>query len=124
MNTIVQNNKIKTTIVYARLSVEGIHNWDTCDIPEVDYLKYPHRHRFGIKAYVNVSHADRDVEFIELKHKIEDYLNSTYFSEKHNCLVFGSMSCEMLASELIDQFNLTECEVNEDEECGAIVKVS
>ena len=110
-----------TTQVYARLSVEGIHNWTDCPIDEVSYLKHPHRHRFGIKAYADVSHADRDIEFIELKHKINNYLKSKYFDETMQCMMFGSMSCEMIASELLSEFDLYKCEVNEDEECGAIV---
>lgn len=109
------------TTVYARLSVEGIHGWHDCNIEEVSYLKYPHRHRFGIKATVDVTHANRDVEFLELSHMIKDYLNNKYFNQTHKCLVFGSMSCEMIAEELLDEFNLIECEVNEDEECGATV---
>jgi hypothetical protein len=109
------------TTVYARLSIEGIHGWDGCYIDEVSYLKYPHRHRFGIKATVDVTHADRDVEFIELAHSIKEYLNGQYYNTAHKCLVFGSMSCEMIASELLNQFDLVECEVNEDEECGATV---
>ena len=109
------------TRVYARLSVEGIHNWTNCDIEEVQYLQHPHRHRFGIKAYVDVTHPDRDVEFIKLAHQIKTYLNDKYYDYKLMCLVFGSMSCEMIAEELLNEFDLTECEVNEDEECGAIV---
>ena len=35
--------------------------------------------------------------------------------------MFNSMSCEMLANELIDEFDLYSCEVNEDGEGGAIV---
>lgn len=115
--------KTITTEVYCSLAVEGIHNWTNCDIEEVSYLKFPHRHMFGIKATVNVSHDDRDVEFIVLKHKIRDYLNIQYWDSKHKCLLFGSMSCEMIARELIEQFDLSSCEVNEDGENGAILTV-
>jgi hypothetical protein len=36
---------------------------------------------------------------------------------------FGAKSCEMIAIELINEFNLSRCEVNEDNENGAIVTV-
>lgn len=112
----------KKTIVYSRFSVEGLHKWYNCDIEEVMYLKNLHRHNFGITAYVETSHNDRDVEFIEFKHQIEKYLKDKYFDAKFNCLNFGSMSCEMIASELLEKFNLCKCEVNEDNENGAIVE--
>lgn len=110
-----------TEEVYAHLEVEGVHWWADCPIEEVEYLKYPHRHRFVIKAYAAVSHSDRDIEFIVLKHQIQAYLHEKYFYPKWNLLKFGGMSCEMIAKELIDQFNLTKCEVSEDGENGALV---
>jgi hypothetical protein len=63
------------------------------------------------------------------KHKIQRYIIETYwsgwdkaefFSGKGMC-EFGAMSCEMLATELIDKFELTRCEVSEDNENGAFV---
>jgi hypothetical protein len=53
-----------TTEVWCTLQVEATHNWPGCPFEEVDYLRAPHRHLFGIKAYVAVNHDDRDVEFI------------------------------------------------------------
>lgn len=101
--------------------MEGIHNWPNCNIPEVQYLAYPHRHMFGFKAFKTVHHDDRDIEFIWLKHQIRDFLHATFFSEEHKCLFFGSMSCEMIASELLKEFKLARIEVNEDGENGCIV---
>ena len=108
--------------VFCTLKIEGVHAWYSCPIEEVSYLKSDHRHIFGIKAYKKVNHQDRDTEFIKLKHSIQEYLNKYYNKEKRLCY-FGAMSCEMLAVELIKEFNLTKCEVNEDEENGSIVTV-
>lgn len=108
-------------VVYCSFSLDGTHNWKDCPIEEVSYLKYEHRHMFGFKCYVVVSHNDRDVEFIELKHKIVDYLTHKYFDPCYKTLRFGGMSCEMIAEELIDQFDLDQCEVNEDNENGSIL---
>lgn len=108
----------KTVTIFCSLSYEGIHCWEKCPIDEVSYLRNPHRHMFGIKAYKQVSHSDRDVEFIWLKHRIEEYLKKEY--PTHN---LGNTSCEMLAEKLIYEFDLSACEVNEDGENGSIVSV-
>ncbi len=116
------------TEVYCTLAIEGTHNWPDCPFDEVSYLRVSHRHMFHIKAYKEVTHSDRDVEFIMLKHQIETYMHQNYYVESASMLgvggpyhVFGAMSCEMIAEELINQFGLSRCEVNEDNENGAIV---
>jgi hypothetical protein len=119
--------------VYCTLQVEGTHSWPDCPFDEVDYLRDPHRHVFHIKAYKLVTHSDRDVEFIMLKHKIQKHFIENYWTgwEKNTITAtpgkalcaFGARSCEMIAKELIEQFDLTRCEVNEDNENGAIVTV-
>lgn len=120
--------------VYCRLQVEGTHSWPNCPFDEVAYLRDRHRHVFHIKAYKQVTHSDRDVEFIMLKHEIKNYLEARYYSydiSNGNTITqgthlheFGSMSCEMIAKELIEQFDLSACEVNEDDENGAFVEVA
>lgn len=121
--------KIKTE-VYCTLQVEGVHNWPECDLEEVIYLRDLHRHIFHIKAHKNVSHDDRDQEFIMLKHNIQHYLFREYASEGQDghfmddyVCIFGAMSCEMIAKELIRKFDLSRCEVSEDNENGAVVTV-
>jgi hypothetical protein len=120
--------------VFVTLQLEGIHNWPGCPFDEVAYLRDPHRHMFHIKANKVVTHSDRDVEFIMLKHRIEAYLLTTYgqpivhdsgweICDNKRVCVFGAMSCEMIAIELINEFDLCKCEVSEDGENGAIVTV-
>ena len=115
------------TNVFCSLRVEGIHHWPECPHDEVAYLRDPHRHMFHITAHAPVNHDDRDVEFIMLKHEIKKYLLQKYatvtrvtFSSKQIC-EFGSMSCEMIAAELIEAFGLRACTVSEDGENGATV---
>ena len=107
--------------VFCTLQVEGTHNWPNCPFDEVDYLRVPHRHVFHIKAFASVDHSDRDIEFIMLKHQITNYIETRYYNPDVHLCVFGAMSCEMLALELISAFNLTRCEVSEDGENGSIV---
>jgi hypothetical protein len=108
------------TEVFCTLQVEGTHCWPACPFEEVAYLRDPHRHVFHIKAYKTVTHSDRDTEFIMLKHALVAHFNS-YTNPNTKLCVFGSMSCEMIAEELIRAFELSKCEVSEDNENGAIV---
>lgn len=125
---------MSSTEVFCTLQVEGIHCWPECPFEEVAYLRDPHRHMFHIKAYKEVDHSDRDVEFIMLKHRVQSYLLSEYGTEithetgwticdNMKVCEFGPMSCEMIAEELIREFGLSACEVSEDGENGAIVYV-
>ena len=134
VNLLLRRRTIKPE-VYCTLTIEGTHCWSACPFDEVAYLRDPHRHVFHIKAYSIVSHSDRDVEFIMLKHKIHNHIVNKYGInpcmsyaksgqeirwDGHFC-EFGAMSCEMLAEELVIQFDLSRCEVSEDNENGAIV---
>ena len=113
--------KISTEIV-ARTSVEGIHRWAECPIEEVSYLRNYHRHIFKIAAKLPVLHSNRDTEFIQLTHKIKTYLHFKYWNAEAQCCFFGDRSCEMIGEELLIEFNLSEIEIQEDEESSAIVK--
>lgn len=108
--------------IFCTLEVEGLHHWSDCDIEEVSYLKNLHRHMFGITAYKSVTHSNRDIEFIKLKHEVKDYL-CKYYQERYECLNFGNMSCEDIAIKLIKDLDLIACEVTEDGENGAMVSL-
>lgn len=117
-----------TTSVYSLTIVELIHGWPgvtehSDELPDVQYLQYPHRHRFFIKAYVdNLEHGDRAVEFINLSHQIERFIHQTFPADAHGNRNIGSMSCEMLGELILDAFDIVTCvDVSEDNENGAIV---
>jgi len=107
------------TYVIVKAQFEAIHNWpgvvDHEDLMDVSFLKDPHRHIFHIKATKEVHHDDRDVEIIMLKRAITSHLETEYPDKQ-----FGAKSCEMLARELSEYFNLSSCEVTEDDENGAV----
>lgn len=102
------------TNIVVNLQFEGIHCWPTCPIEEVKYLREPHRHMFHICCKKHVKHDDRDIEIIQFKHRVCEYLNELY--PDHN---MGSTSCEMLAENLTARFGLCYCSVLEDGENGA-----
>jgi hypothetical protein len=121
--------KRKTSVI-VKLQIEGIHAWKGVPdelIPHVGFLKFPHRHMFHIKVVKAVTHDDRDVEIIDLKRKIIHYLSDRYGTsavpEVKMWHDFADMSCEMIAAELCQAFDLASCEVLEDNENGAVVDV-
>ena len=110
------------TNIIVRLQVEGLHFWlGATELPEVEYLAYAHRHMFYIECKKEVTHDDRDIEFIMFKHKIYNYLITEYYDAKYDSLYFGQQSCEMIANELVNKFKLNYCSVFEDNENGAEV---
>lgn len=113
------------TLIGVNLQIEGIHNWpgvvDTNYVDEVGYLQNLHRHIYHITCEIPVTHSDRDKEFIAFKHQILKYLRANYWSTAEQLHVFGSMSCEMLAKELMQKFDLSMCKVSEDGENYAII---
>ncbi len=110
--------------VVSSLQVEGLHCWPEAKqvFPEVGFLSDPHRHMFHITAVKKVEHNDRDVEIIKMKHDIQEYLESEYHSRYFGCLDFNRMSCEDIAEELVNVFELMSCKVLEDGENGAIIQ--
>lgn len=109
--------------IYVTTQFVGFHQWK--DAPQkVAFLRDMHRHIFHVKAQVEVSHSDRDVEFFLLKEDLEflisrfeyaDYLGGRYIQ-----------SCEWAAEELIkgltlSGYTVTSVEVNEDNENGAVI---
>lgn len=110
------------TTVIITLQFEAFHNWQGVkealpNNPEIHFLVDRHRHLFYITLEKNVSHDDRDIEIILFKRKVQDYLNSKYGCPGE----LGSRSCEMLAEELLKNFDCTTVTVLEDNENGAKV---
>ena len=111
--------------VWITASFEGIHCWPEAP-KEVGFLRSPHRHVFGVKVCVNVSHADRDVEFFTLKKYVQSVIFSDLFPKLQEK---SSLSCEMMASllgrVLISKgVGVSYVEVDEDGENGACVLFS
>lgn len=100
--------------VIVKLQFEGIHHWESCNIDEVSFLKNNHRHIFHIKASRQVSSNDREIEILQLKKAISTYIKTSYPED------IGCMSCEDIAEDLINTFDLSSCEVLEDGENGAL----
>ena len=110
-----------TTNVIAKLEIEGLHNWPDAQavFPEVGFLSHMHRHKWFITAKKKVNHDDRDVEFIMFKRDIIQYLEDKYYNKDARTHEFDAMSCEMLAKEILKEFDCVYVSVFEDNENGA-----
>lgn len=101
-------------IVWIRSSFVGFHRWR--DAPaDVAFLRNYHRHVFYAKVGVKVGHMNRDVEFFQLKRRVDSYL------AEHFQMQYFEASCEMIAADLLKQFDAVAVEVSEDNENGATV---
>lgn len=101
--------------IWVTARFEGWHRWK--DAPdECAYLRDWHRHMFHIKLGVQVTHANRDIEFIGLKAKLDTHLRTYTGYEKR-----FELSCEQIALALQVVFNASFVEVSEDGENGALV---
>lgn len=108
----------KTNIIIS-FQVEGFHCWP--DAPkEVAFLRDNHRHMFWIEAEKEVKHDDRDIEIIMFKREIQAKLLFKYGGNNGE-LILGSKSCEMLAKEILEEFDCERVKVTEDNENGAVV---
>ncbi len=106
--------------IYVTTSFQGFHCWP--DAPEqVAFLRSKHRHIFNVRLEVEVKHGDRDVEFFMLKEELDNFLDKEIEKD------LGPCSCEQLASSIIayfekQRYSVYSCEVNEDNENGAIIR--
>ena len=113
----------KTTVI-VKLAVDACHCFPSAAklFPEVAFLADKHRHMFHFTVACEVTHSDRDKEFIMLKRDVLEYINEEYYNEIARTCEFGSQSCEMLAEEILNKFNAEWVEVWEDNENGARVE--
>lgn len=115
------------TFVGIRFEVEGFHNYPDASKNHGDLVKFleqSHRHIFKFNCKKRVNHDNRDEEFILLRRKVKQYINQNFpvFESRCECYDFGSMSCEMIAKQLLKEFDFDSVEVSEDGENYAVVE--
>jgi hypothetical protein len=109
------------TYIMVRFQFEGWHRWPEAARKEHSFLIYPHRHMFHVQAKKEVTHENRDIEFIELKGDMEEWCRTTWGWQPDGMEQCLTHSCESMARVLCDLFNLHSCQVMEDGENGAEV---
>jgi hypothetical protein len=121
MNSQVTKTSTRIWVTFQR---EGVHCYPEAatnpSLADVSFLGNPHRHIFHFKVCVQVTHADRDIEFIQFKR----WLESLYSDQ--GTLQLDHKSCEMIAEDIISSVTLKypsipwmRVEVSEDNENGA-----
>jgi len=104
MTNALENAKRSIWVTFTK---EGIHKYPaalddpalaTGDEYDVSFLGYPHRHTFHFKVQIQVTHNDRDIEFIQFKRWLENLY-------KEDILALDYKSCEMIADDLYLHIN-------------------
>lgn len=116
------------TTVFCKTKFEGIHRYPSAP-DEVAYLRQPHRHMFGVQVDIDVYGTDRELEFIMLKHKVDNWIRK-HLNEL-GVWEMETLSCEQVAMYLIAYLQTMYCDemqkrqiivtIDEDGENGATV---
>ncbi len=129
--------------IWVTFRKEGVHMYPgadsdpklaTGDWDDVSFLGYPHRHIFHFRVRIEVSHNDRDIEFIQFKRWLERLYSGSdnnggeaSGSTDTEVLLLDYKSCEMIADELYETISakypgrFVEIEVSEDGENGCLM---
>ena len=104
MTNSLENAKRSIWVTFRK---EGIHLYPAAkDDPalatggwdDVSFLGVAHRHIFHFKVQIQVTHNDRDIEFIQFKRWLESLYDDKVIELNHK-------SCEMIADDLYTQIN-------------------
>jgi hypothetical protein len=83
------------TGVVVNTQFEALHRWENCPHEDVLFLRYPHRHIFYVTFKADVTHPDREIEFVRLKRVLNVFIQENYAGQN-----LGNKSCEMMCSEI------------------------
>jgi len=119
------------TFIGIKTSFRALHCWphaSTIAGKEVRFLEDKHRHTFHVVVETEVFHDNRDKEFFVFQDQVDSVIKLLYGKNQENGLVFdlGSLSCEQIALQILDQLQAlhrslgdTEIKVSEDNEVWA-----
>jgi len=118
--------------IWVTFQKEGIHCYPAASVDpmlatndqyDVSFLASPHRHIFHFRVWIEVSHNDRDIEFIQFKRWLEQL-----YTGQESVLKLDYKSCEMIAEDLFAKIaeryphRSIHIEVSEDGENGCFIK--
>lgn len=117
-------------MIWVTFKKEGIHKYPAAltdpalargDEYDVSFLGYPHRHIFHFKVWIEVTHENRDIEFIQFKRWLENLY-------AQSILELDYKSCEMMSNDLYETISEKYpnrevwIEVSEDGENGSFTR--
>lgn len=104
--------------IKVRWQFEGFHTYKDAP-PEVEFLKFAHRHLFKCSAKIEVFHEDRELEF---------FIVQRILKSKFNDGNMDNQSCESIAKSIVIFLSQTygsnrkiSVEVSEDGENSSVV---
>ena len=127
-----QRERIRTIanrFIWVTFQREGIHAYPqaghdpalaTGDEYDVSFLGTPHRHIFHFRIAIQVTHNDRDIEFIQFKRWCQNLYGA-------GTIELNNKSCEMISDDLYEQIanrypdRYIQIEVSEDGENGCSI---
>lgn len=116
---------VRTTVL-AKSAISATHNWPAPS-NNMMLLKNEHHHVFTVEAELEVTHEDREVEFIQVSLRVRELLEELGGEPRDKLYRFGSMSCEKIARTLGQRLAVSYGErwmsitVREDDIHGATV---
>lgn len=115
--------KSVNTTLKVNTTLRALHHWST-PTQNRGYLKHPHAHDFKVEMEVPVYGHDRELEFHDLQRDLHLHLMEMSQGSVDDWSIhdFGSMSCEMIALEVLEAFpEASSVSVFEDNTAGATV---
>ena len=114
--------------IFVQTRKEGFHFWKDAK-GEVAFLKYPHRHMFYFKVYIEITHKDREIEFFTFKKDVQLYIMDVWKTfNLHDFENTTGPSCEMISELLYRHINIEYpkrdviIEISEDDENGSRIE--
>lgn len=111
--------------IFVRFQKEGLHKYPQAltepSLSDVSFLGYIHRHIFHFEVAIEVTHNDRDIEFIQFKRELEQLYNQ-------QTLQLNFKSCEMISDDLYQYISThypnrkVRIQVSEDNENGSYIE--
>jgi hypothetical protein len=121
-----KRNRIKehaNRVIWVTFQREGIHKYPAAatdpNLADVSFLANEHRHIFHFKVAIEVTHNDRDIEFIQFKRWLEALYQGTLQLNYKSCEMICDDLYEVIATRYPDRF--VEITVSEDGENGATI---
>jgi len=121
-----KRNRIKqhaNRMIWVTFQREGIHKYPAAatdpNLADVSFLANEHRHIFHFKVAIEVTHNDRDIEFIQFKRWLEALYQGTLQLNYKSCEMICDDLYEVIATRYPDRF--VEITVSEDGENGATI---
>ena len=102
-------------LVRTHTEVDALHSWPRATRHRA-YLAYPHAHRFRITVEARVGHSDREIEFADLRQRLEQVIDEMgSINDQYRMRDWGERSCESVGLHVLYHMpEVDEVTVSED----------